>query len=92
MLWEGGGVGTLLQNLCKMLFRQKYFYLLKIFGGGARAPPGPMGTTPLGHRRASVSCCTRRYLRHLSRRSLYAVYTECVKTKLEDAQSVPSEL
>ena len=42
----GGGVGTLLQNLCKMLFRQKYFYLLKIFGGGA-GPPGPMGTTPL---------------------------------------------
>jgi len=33
MLW-GGGVGTLLQNLWKTIFKQKkiFFYLLKIFG------------------------------------------------------------
>jgi len=34
---DGGGEGTLLQNLWKMLFKQKYFYLLKIWGGGG--PP-----------------------------------------------------
>jgi len=43
---SGGGVGTLLQNVWKMLFKQKYFYLLKIFGG--------MGTTPLSVRSSKM--------------------------------------